>query len=361
MAFDLATIPQDVRIKRATLSMFTADRTNVQGFFAVVYPLLRPWSEVEATWMRARLGQPWQLPGANGANDRGFDPIYTQAIERLDGWVSFDITQPVQSWASEPITNYGLVIRGSTGNSVAYELLSSEQADTDLLLYRPELIITYWQPTPTATATVTSTSTPTPTATPTAPPSSTASPTLTPTPSPTLSPTLTPTPSDTPSVTPTPTITATATPLACQDAYEPDDDWTRSKLLVVGATPQARTFDEAGDVDYVKVAVQQGQALAFYTTNLAEGMDTTLTLYDTDGVTVLMRNDDDPMAPPASRIEWLAPTTGTYFLKVANFDPSLGGCAMTYGLAVIRIPGTPTPTPTKEPVNYRLFVPMLRR
>ncbi len=70
-------------------------------------------------------------------------------------------------------------------------------------------------------------------------------------------------------------------------------------------------------------------------------------------VTQLAYNDIDPLNPPASRLDWTAPASGTYFLKAAHFNPEAGGCAMTYELAVERI--TPTPTQTPAP----LYLPLM--
>ena len=86
-----------------------------------------------------------------------------------------------------------------------------------------------------------------------------------------------------------------------------------------------------------------GAELALYTNNLAPGVDTTLTLYGSDGVTQLAFNDIDPLNPPASRIDWTAPASGTYFLKAAHFNPAAGACDMTYELVVARTDLTPTP------------------
>jgi hypothetical protein len=52
-------------------------------------------------------------------------------------------------------------------------------------------------------------------------------------------------------------------------------------------------------------------------------MDTTLTLYDTDGVTPLAFDDDSGLAR-ASRIVWRAPVDGTYYLAVAHYDRAHG-------------------------------------
>lgn len=64
--------------------------------------------------------------------------------------------------------------------------------------------------------------------------------------------------------------------------------------------------------------------------------DTTLTLYDTDGVTELAYNDEHQFEEPgASRIEWQTPRSGTYFLRAAQFNDTVGGSTFTYRLEVV--------------------------
>lgn len=195
--------------------------------------------------------------------------------------------------------------------------------------------------------------TPTPSATPTSTATSTF--TITPTPSATPTPSLTPTPSATSTFTPTPTasLTPTATPHPCADAYEPDDDWSEAKPIATDGTVQSRTFHVAGDVDYVKFAAVSGSRYEMWTTNLGGGIlnDTVLTLYASDGTTVLAYNDDDPLAPPASRLHWVCSATGTYYLKAAQRDPTIGGCEFTYALGVRMAP----------PITRRVFLPVLMR
>ena len=96
-----------------------------------------------------------------------------------------------------------------------------------------------------------------------------------------------------------------------------------------------------------------GAELTLYTSNLAPGVDTTLTLYDSDGVTQLAFNDIDPLNPPASRIDWTAPASGTYFLKAAHFSAESGSCDMTYDLAVERTDLTPTPVSLYLPLMVK--------
>jgi hypothetical protein len=112
---------------------------------------------------------------------------------------------------------------------------------------------------------------------------------------------------------------------------------------------------QPGDVDFVKFPAVAGATYVMRTSDLGGRLDndTTLTLYGTDGATQLAYNDDDPVAEPgASRIEWQAPAAGTYFLRVAQFNPQIGGCALTYRLEVRR--GAPLLTP-------EVFLPIVTR
>ena len=128
---------------------------------------------------------------------------------------------------------------------------------------------------PTSTGTPQSSVTPSPTSTPS----------LTPTPSPTRTPTTTPTPSN------TPTRTPTATPLP-GDQYEPNN--TVPSLIGVGGV-QTHTFDPANDVDRVTFPVKNGRHYQVYSSNLAPGVDTFLTV-TMNGQT--WQSDD--YAPPGS-------------------------------------------------------------
>lgn len=180
----------------------------------------------------------------------------------------------------------------------------------------------------------------------TATPTPTPTPTRTPSPTPTA--TRTPTATASPTVTPTPTITPTPSPTPCSDLYEPDDFWYQAKTILVDEGWQRHLHQAPGDVDYVKFTAAAGRTYVIRTDFLGDGPqnDTTLTLYNTDGITPLAFNDQDPANPPASRIDWTCPADGTYYVKVAQFDPGVGGCDFSYGLNVSLALATPTPTAT---------------
>jgi C1A family cysteine protease len=156
-----------------------------------------------------------------------------------------------------------------------------------------------------------------------------------PTPTPTSTSTSTPTPTSTSTPTITPTPTSTPTPTPCSDGYEPDDTWQEAKWIEVNGAAQSHNFHVTNDQDYVKFVAEVDNVYTIRTLNLSAGNDTTLTLYDTNGTTQLAENDDDPDNPPASKMVWLCPTAGTYFVKAAPFGTDIGGCDVTYDLEVL--------------------------
>ena len=85
------------------------------------------------------------------------------------------------------------------------------------------------------------------------------------------------------------------------------------------------TLDFTGDHDWYRVEVGAGQAIAIWTSAGANGSvaDTTITVYDQNG-NVVMTNDDfgDDLF---SRVEFAAPTSGTYYVDIGGFNDSEAG------------------------------------
>lgn len=174
--------------------------------------------------------------------------------------------------------------------------------------------------------------------------------------------TTTPTATSTPTLTSTPTSTPTLTPTACApDAYEPDDSAAQAKPAPLGGALQAHNFHQSGDVDWLRFEAIAGRSYEVWTENLV-GADTILYLIDVDGQTILAQNDDDPGHGLASRINWTASSTGTYYVRVEEYN-QLGNC-VSYDLGALIIPQIflplvlhsyhspspqPTPTPSRTP------------
>lgn len=117
------------------------------------------------------------------------------------------------------------------------------------------------------------------------------------------------------------------------DLNEPNDDpltatWISTNDFLPGL------IDPAGDVDYFAFYGYMGDVIVA-DTDAAEAdspLDTTLTLYDQDGVTQLAY-DDDGDADTDSRLSATLPAEGWYFLKVAAAGhPNEGGEEYAYWL-----------------------------
>jgi hypothetical protein len=90
-------------------------------------------------------------------------------------------------------------------------------------------------------------------------------------------------------------------------------------------------------VDYVKFTVAVPLTYTIYTTTtFGFDVDTTLTLYGTDGTSKLDDNDNYSTDHSFSMITWYFTATGVYFAKAAHFNPDAGGCGpeFRYTLAI---------------------------
>jgi hypothetical protein len=428
MRFELDTyIPNDAVIGQAILSLHVYSGTTSSTADLEVYALNRPFVPSSATWNSAYAFNPWNVPGAYGEGDRR---QVAAAVKRMpscpvwwacDTWVDLDITSLVQEWVSSPVTNYGMLLRlAQQDGNVEYEVRSSNAPYTTTL--RPKLSVVWAlaTPTPTRTSSATPTNTVTPTRTATGTPTRTATMTDTPTPPPTKTPTETATalPTDTPTETNTPLPTATmtetaiatatrtathtgtatrtntpppsgtpthtgtatatgtitqtptpsATPTTCFDIYEPDNTPAQARAISIGGEVQQHSHAVAHDQDWVKFPALPGYIYTMRTLGLlGANNDTVIELYDTDGVTMLAHNDDDPVeGGPGSRIDFEFDASGMYYLKVKQLrGAEIWGCQYVYYLQIQR-EAAPTPTATVSPTatpttpaRYPVYLPLI--
>jgi hypothetical protein len=97
-------------------------------------------------------------------------------------------------------------------------------------------------------------------------------------------------------------------------------------LLNAAPTPGLITLGPSL-VDWFSIPLTAGQPYRFRveTDLLANGVDTALTLVDTDGTTVLTANDDFPGLGLGSGIDFTPTTSGTYFVHVRGRTRSATG------------------------------------
>lgn len=126
----------------------------------------------------------------------------------------------------------------------------------------------------------------------------------------------------------------------CPDAYEDDDTSGQAQTITVGVPQPNHNFEDKDDVDWVKFTATVGVSYTLMTANLSVGTDTVLTLYGTDGTTLIAENDDHEPADLNklySRIDWIAQASGIYYVKISRYPnehPSWYGCHTSYDLSV---------------------------
>lgn len=122
-------------------------------------------------------------------------------------------------------------------------------------------------------------------------------------------------------------------PLVGADPYEADNTKDQAKSIAVDTEVQTHTVHFVGDNDWVKFWGLQGAVYVIRTQNLGPESETFLDLYATDGAT-LLASDDDGGGGLASRLNWLAPATGDYYLRVRHFDSQTYGPNTSYDLSL---------------------------
>lgn len=131
-------------------------------------------------------------------------------------------------------------------------------------------------------------------------------------------------------------------------ASSPGDDIVAGAQPITVGETQHHNLHRPGDQDWTRFAAQGGATYTIYTSNVGPSADTYVYLYDADGSTLLAANDDYG-GSLASRLDWTAPMTGTYYVLVRHWNPNVGGCGNTYDLTVMRA------------LTNRVFLPAVMR
>ncbi len=138
---------------------------------------------------------------------------------------------------------------------------------------------------------------------------------------------------------------ASAAASAVLTLVAPDDhgnDAAAATPVAVGSTT-AGTIDSGGDRDWFAFNAAAGRSYVLRTT-LDTLPDSVLSLYASDGATLLAW-DDDGGGGYASRVAWTAPASGTYFVEVRAYGGAQTG---SYALAVAAGNAAPTIAPIAD-------------
>lgn len=143
-----------------------------------------------------------------------------------------------------------------------------------------------------------------------------------------VAPTATPTRTNTPTAT-APIATNTGTPgRICDgsggtvnDKFEPDNTRSQARRIEVDV-PQVHAICPVGDEDWLLFGGLEGKVYTIDVSQMVDGLDLSLTLYDSNG-NQLAFNDDFPRNNDPSDIKpriqsWRAPANGQYYIKVRD-------------------------------------------
>jgi hypothetical protein len=104
------------------------------------------------------------------------------------------------------------------------------------------------------------------------------------------------------------------------DSYEPDNTYAQATPITVNGASQPHTFSSSTDIDWFSFSAAAG---TYYTLATTGSSDTYIELYDTNGMTFIMGNDDGGTSFNAS-LKWYCSTSGTYYFVVYEYSNSTG-------------------------------------
>lgn len=117
------------------------------------------------------------------------------------------------------------------------------------------------------------------------------------------------------------------------DTYEPDNSPARASTISTTGPSQRHTFHTPGDLDWVRFDAVSGNTYRIRTLNLGAASDTVVTLYDSDGITVI-QTDDNGGDGLASQISWTTARSGQYYVQIEHFSPTASGLETNYDLSI---------------------------
>jgi len=128
------------------------------------------------------------------------------------------------------------------------------------------------------------------------------------------------------------------------DPYEPNNDPPSATWISCSATTSGAVIQPGGDLDYYRFTGLAGQVIvadidAWQTDG--SPLDSVLTLFDSNGTSILDENDDMAVGSYDSRMEISLPHDGTFYLLVqdwttwAGYGPPQGGPSYIYTLSLV--------------------------
>jgi hypothetical protein len=115
------------------------NKTDGTAFTVATKRMLRSWNELQADWINAATGTPWQTAGARGANDVAATADGSGSIGDANGWYDINVTASVQAFAGGA-PNFGWRFEQTAGANTNKTFVARDSPTT---ASRPKLTITY--------------------------------------------------------------------------------------------------------------------------------------------------------------------------------------------------------------------------
>lgn len=132
LQFSLSSLPAGAVIVNAALKLYQFNNSGTEDFMISLHQVTEYWSEGTITWINK--------------------PDYISSPERTitvtagaTAWLSWDITDLVQGWLDESITNYGIMLKGTDESSPNVSGCYSSELIPEPALH-PKLEVTYYVP-----------------------------------------------------------------------------------------------------------------------------------------------------------------------------------------------------------------------
>lgn len=144
------------------------------------------------------------------------------------------------------------------------------------------------------------------------------------------------------------------------DEFEPDNSASASNIIVVNDPlgNQHRTIHEINDEDWIKFYAIADEPYSISLSDVGDGFDPVVELYDTDATTLLYQRDNGIAGEPEV-FDFTFVNDGVYYVKVYDYPDAIFGENTGYQLSVFRphpcltgtISGTITDSVSDDPIS----------
>jgi len=130
--------------------------------------------------------------------------------------------------------------------------------------------------------------------------------------------------------------TSATLPTTClPDGFEPDDNITQAKALLLGTKAQ-RNLCEAGDSDWFRVEIGKASDYSVSATSISGGAAVRITVYAEDGVSILAKGQAAGVGQ-AAIARFKAAAAGSYYFKIEPLTTYLMGTEAIYEVSVMEV------------------------